>query len=103
MSEEKKQEVENTIDLYEFGFEYEEHFIQEISMKLIVDKESIIYDYLRDNLNESKNTIKGFLSKRMVTINNKVVTKYDYKVHPKDEIMIGNTQIALSDIKEVRS
>ena len=62
-------------------------------MKLIVDKESIIYDYLRDNLNESKNTIKGFLSKRMVTINNKVVTKYDYKVHPKDEIMIGNTQI----------
>ena len=27
MSEEKKQEVENTIDLYEFGFEYEEHFI----------------------------------------------------------------------------
>ena len=27
MSEEKKKEVESTIDLYEFGFEYEEHFI----------------------------------------------------------------------------
>ena len=70
-------------------------------MKLIVDKESIIYDYLRESLNESKNTIKGFLSKRMVTINNKVVTKYDYKVHPKDEIMIGNTKISNNNMTDI--
>ena len=70
-------------------------------MKLIVDKESIIYDYLRDNLKESKNTIKGFLTKRMVTINNKVVTKYDYKVHPKDEIIIGNTQISNNNMTNI--
>ena len=62
-------------------------------MKLVVNKESELYDYLRDNLNESKNTIKGFLTKRMITVNNKVVTKYNHIVKVNDEIVIGNTKI----------
>ena len=62
-------------------------------MKLIVSKESELYDYLRENLNESKNTIKGFLTKRMITVNNKVVTKYNHIVKKNDEIIIGNTKI----------
>ncbi len=65
-------------------------------MNLKVNKESLLYDYLRDNLNESKNTIKGFLSKRMVTVNDKVVTKYDYKLKVNDNIKIGNTRIVNS-------
>jgi len=62
-------------------------------MRLVVNKESELYDYLRDNLNESKNTIKGFLTKRMITVNNKVVTKYNHIVKVNDEIVIGNTKI----------
>ena len=62
-------------------------------MKLEVDKESILYDYLKDNVNESKNTIKGFLTKKMVNVNGKIITRYDYKVKSGDIITIGNNVI----------
>jgi RluA family pseudouridine synthase len=62
-------------------------------MSIIVNKKSILYDYLRENLNESKNTIKGFLTKKMVKVNGKIVTKYDYEVNIKDVIEIGNNFI----------
>ena len=60
---------------------------------ITVNKKSILYDYLRENLNESKNTIKGFLTKKMVKVNGKIVTKYDHVVNPKDVIEIGNNFI----------
>ena len=60
---------------------------------LIVKEESILYDYLRNNLNESKNTIKGFLVKRMVSVNGKITTKYNHNLHIGDRIEIGNRKI----------
>ena len=62
-------------------------------MNLNVKYESILYDYLKDNVKESKNTIKGFLSKKMVSVNGKIITKYDYEVKVGDMITIGNNKI----------
>ena len=60
---------------------------------LNVKEESTLYEYLRANLKYSKNTIKGFLTKKMVTVNGKTITKYDYPLHKGDTIVIGNTFI----------
>ena len=68
---------------------------------LIVKKESILYDYLRNNLNESKNTIKGFLVKKMVSVNGKIITKYDYKLRVGDKIEIGNKSISTNYNKDI--
>lgn len=57
--------------------------------KYIVDKKNILYNYLRDNLNESKNSIKSMLTKKYIRVNNKIITKYDYEVKEKDVIEIG--------------
>ena len=62
-------------------------------MNIKVTKESLLYDYLKENINESKNTIKGFLTKKMVNVNGKIITRYDYKVKVGDVITIGNNVI----------
>jgi len=55
-----------------------------------VNEESTLYDFLRNNLNESKNNIKGFLAKKMVSVNGKIVTRFNYELHVGDTIDIGN-------------
>lgn len=55
--------------------------------KIIVDKNDIIFNYLRDKLiYKSKNNIKSLLKNECVYVNNIVVTKYDYVVNVGDVI-----------------
>lgn len=60
-------------------------------MKLIVDKEDTLYNYLRNAIEgKSKNNIKSLLKRELISVNNKVITKYDYIVKEKDIIIISN-------------
>lgn len=60
-------------------------------MKLIVNKEDILYNYLRNNIEgKSKNNIKSLLKRELISINDKIITKYDYPLHIKDIITINN-------------
>ena len=60
-------------------------------MNLIVNKEDTLYNYLRKNLEgKSKNNIKSLLKRELISINGKVITKYDYKIHIGDTITINN-------------
>lgn len=57
-------------------------------MNLIVDENILLLDYLFKKLKDkSKNNIKTLL-KNGVYVNDKLITKYDYKLKPKDEIRI---------------
>ena len=60
----------------------------------IVDEKMILIDYLRKEFTKlSKNNIKSLLSKEMVTVNNSVLTRYDYIVKKGDKIVIRDTKI----------
>ncbi|MBR1386465.1 MAG: RluA family pseudouridine synthase [Bacilli bacterium] len=64
--------------------------------ELIVDQESLLYDYLRKNVKGSKNNIKALLTKEMITVNGKTVTKYNYELKKGDKIKIGAKKIESS-------
>ena len=51
-------------------------------MKLIVKKESILLDYLIEELNMPKKRIKQYLTHGSIYVNNNKTTKYDTKLHP---------------------
>lgn len=60
-------------------------------MKLIVDKDDTLYNYLRNNIEgKSKNNIKSLLKRELISVNDKVITKYDYKLNINDIITISN-------------
>ena len=59
----------------------------------IVLEECELYSFLRDNVKGSKNNIKSFLSKRMVSVNNKIVTKYNYLLKANDKVSIGKKDV----------
>ena len=60
-------------------------------MKLIVNKEDTLYNYLRNNIEgKSKNNIKSLLKRELVSVNDKVITKYDYILHIGDSLTINN-------------
>lgn len=60
-------------------------------MKLIVDIDDTLYNYLRNNItSKSKNNIKSLLKRELVSVNDKVVTKYDYLLKKNDIIVISN-------------
>ncbi len=61
--------------------------------ELIVKEEKELYTYLRENVSGSKNNIKSFLSHELVTVNGKVVTKYNYLLHINDRVKIGASKI----------
>lgn len=61
--------------------------------ELIVKEEKELYTYLRENVSGSKNNIKSFLSHELVTVNGKVVTKYNYLLHVNDKVKIGASKI----------
>ena len=60
---------------------------------LICDKEEELYTFLRNNLKGSKNNIKSLLMKELVSVNNKVVTKYNYMLKSGDKINVGAKSI----------
>ena len=57
--------------------------------ELIVNEEGELYTFLRDNLSGSKNNIKSLLSKEMISVNGKIVTKYNYLLKVNDKITVG--------------
>lgn len=60
-------------------------------MKLVVDKDDTLYNYLRNNIDgKSKNNIKSLLKRELISVNNKVITKYDYKIKENDIINVSN-------------
>ena len=60
-------------------------------MKIIVETNDTLYNYLRNNLDgKSKNNIKSLLKRELISVNNKIVTKYDYKLNIGDIITISN-------------
>ncbi len=65
--------------------------------KLIVEKESALFEYLRANLSCSKNNIKGMLIRKNILVNNNVETKYDFLLKKGDIITIGNTEIVYNN------
>ena len=62
-------------------------------MKYIVKEECILYDFLRNNYDGSKNNIKNFLKNGFIKVNNNIVYKYDYKLLVNDEVSISNNFI----------
>lgn len=59
--------------------------------EIIVEYDAEIYNYLRENLNKSKNNIKTLLKNKCIYVNNKTVTQYNYIVHKNDIITIGKS------------
>ena len=57
--------------------------------KLIVKEKDELYNYLRKNLNKSKNNIKSLLKNECIYVNDKMITKYNYIVNTNDIITIG--------------
>ena len=59
--------------------------------KFIVDNNIELYNYLRINMtNKSKNNIKSLLKNKCIFVNNKIVSRYDYKLKSGDVIEINN-------------
>ena len=61
--------------------------------ELICDKDIELYTFLRDNLSGSKNNIKSLLTKELVSVNDKVITKYNYILKSGDRVNIGARNI----------
>ena len=61
--------------------------------ELICDKDVELYTFLRDNLSGSKNNIKSLLTKELVSVNDKVITKYNYILKSGDRVNIGAKNI----------
>lgn len=60
--------------------------------KIVVEKEIILFEFLKLKLNNlSKNSIKNLLTKKNVYVNNKCITKYDYLLNINDIVEIKNT------------
>ena len=60
--------------------------------KFKVEKEIILYDYLREQLNNlSKNSIKNILHDNYVYVNDKCITKYDYELKQNDIVEIKDS------------
>lgn len=59
--------------------------------KYTVNKEIIIFDYLKENISLSKNSIKNLLHDKYIYVNNKCITKYNYLLKPGDKIEIKSS------------
>ena len=60
--------------------------------KFEVEKEIILYDFLKEKLNNlSKNSIKNILHDEYVYVNDKCITKYDYVLKQKDIVQIKDS------------
>ena len=57
--------------------------------ELIVDNSIELYSFLRNNLSGSKNNIKSFLTKGLISVNGKTITKYNYLLKKGDRVSIG--------------
>ena len=60
--------------------------------KYKVDNEIILFDFLKNNLSISKNSIKNLLHDKYTYVNNKNITKYDYLLKVNDIVEIKTTK-----------
>ena len=59
--------------------------------RIVVSEKSELYTYLRNNMKDkSKNNIKSLLTRKNILVNNKIVTKYNYKLQKNDIILIDD-------------
>ena len=61
--------------------------------KYIVKNEEELLSFLKNNVKGSKNNIKSLLTKELVSVNDKTVTKYNYLLKPNDVVSIGAKKI----------
>lgn len=74
-----------------------------MNKKIIVDKEMMIYDFLREKLSSlSKNNIKSILKRKMVMVNNKIITSYNYVLNINDIIIIKNNIVESKFSEEIK-
>lgn len=59
----------------------------------VVKENSILFDFLRENLTVSKNNIKSLLSRKNILVNNKIETRFDFQLKPGDVVSVGSTVI----------
>ena len=57
--------------------------------ELVCNQEEELYSFLRNNLSGSKNNIKSFLTKGLISVNGKTITKYNYLLKKGDRVSIG--------------
>ena len=68
--------------------------------KLIVKYDSVLFDYLKENLDGlSKNSIKSLMRDKKVFVNGKNDISYDYNLKKDDLIEIKETTIIYNNIK----
>lgn len=71
-------------------------------MKLVVKKESNLFEYLIENTDYTKTKLKSLLKYKNISVNNKTVTNFDYLLKNKDIIEISKekkvTKIGTIDI-----
>ena len=62
-------------------------------MNYTVDNDKIdLFSFLREKLvGKSKNNVKSLLTRQMVLVNNKVITKHDYVLSLNDKVSNRNT------------
>lgn len=69
--------------------------------EIYVNKEDTLFNYLRKTItNKSKNNIKTMLKNECIMVNDKIVTKYDYKLNINDIIYINKKEDNLKIIYE---
>ena len=61
--------------------------------ELVVKKEQELFDFLKENVSGSKNNIKSLLTKKLVSVNGKTITKYNYLLKENDKIYIGASKV----------
>ena len=60
-------------------------------MKYLVKSNSLLLRYLLDNVKgKSKNNIKSILKNGCVSVNGKIITRYDYELNSGDVIIVTN-------------
>ena len=73
-----------------------------MNKKIIVDKEMELYSFLREKLSSlSKNNVKSLLKRKMIKVNDKIVTSYDYILKKNDIVIIKNNIIDSNLSKEI--
>lgn len=73
-------------------------------MNYTVDNDKIdLFSFLREKLvGKSKNNVKSLLTRQMVLVNNKVITKYDYVLSLDDKVSIRNTLLTSNLIGDIK-
>ena len=61
--------------------------------ELIVKKEEELFSFLKENVAGSKNNIKSLLTKELVSVNGKTITKYNYLLKENDKVSIGASKV----------